>query len=199
MSSLANLDMSCARRFVSSETLTRLFTAGRIFAYGLIDRRRSFTSMAISAVTRSNLFSSSLSQNATCWYASLTLPSSTLSSKRAVMCFASATVMTPSRRMFFVIAGFVMKVRTIGTGSAMPVVSMMIWSILFPFFTSACICSRPCCRSPRTVQHMQPLSITTIFSAMAFFSFFRRASSMEISPNSFSMMAIFISRCSCRM
>mmetsp|Transcript_6773 Transcript_6773/g.17279 ORF Transcript_6773/g.17279 Transcript_6773/m.17279 type:complete len:200 (+) Transcript_6773:143-742(+) len=199
MSTLTKLDMSCARMFVSSSSLTRPFTAGKILANALMLRKRSFTAINCSVVTRSCLFSSNLSQNATCWYASLTLPSSTLSSRRPRMFLASATVTTPSRRSSFEISGDVMNVRTMGTGSAMPVVSIMMASILAPFLTSSKICLRPESKSPRTVQHMHPLSMTMIFSASASLSCLSNASSIEISPNSFSMIAIFISRCSWRM
>mmetsp|Transcript_68721 Transcript_68721/g.194699 ORF Transcript_68721/g.194699 Transcript_68721/m.194699 type:complete len:200 (+) Transcript_68721:596-1195(+) len=199
MSSFTKLVMSCARMLVSSETLTRPFTAGRIFAYLLISLMRSLTAMASSVVVRSNLFKMILSANATCWYASLTLPSSTWSSSRPRMFFVSAMATTASSRRSCVSSGLDMKVRTMGTGSAIPVVSIMMASIVPPFWMSSRICLSPLTRSPRMVQHMHPLSMTTIFSAIDILSCFSSASSIEISPNSFSMIAIFLSVCSCKI
>mmetsp|Transcript_36133 Transcript_36133/g.67289 ORF Transcript_36133/g.67289 Transcript_36133/m.67289 type:complete len:200 (-) Transcript_36133:277-876(-) len=199
MSALMKLLMSWARKLTSSDILTLPLTAGTIFAKALMSRSRSLVLMASSADTRSSLFNSSLSQNATCWYASFTRPSSTSSSRRLHTFLASATVMTPSSRSLELISSEVMNVRTIGTGSAMPVVSITIWSRCLPFSTSFRISLKPSMRSPRIVQHMQPLSMTTTFSAKAILSFFKSRSSMDTSPNSFSMTAIFFSLCSCRM
>mmetsp|Transcript_103629 Transcript_103629/g.206019 ORF Transcript_103629/g.206019 Transcript_103629/m.206019 type:complete len:200 (-) Transcript_103629:468-1067(-) len=199
MSTSTKCVMSCARMLKSSDILIRPRTAGMTFANLLMSRMRSLTIMAWSVVTRSNLFRIILSANATCWYASLTLPSSTSSSSLPRMCFESTIEITASKRSSSVIAGSDMKVRTIGTGSAMPVVSIMMPSIWLPRLISFMISISPLSKSPRIVQHMQPLSITTIFSASDSFSFFSSASSMDISPNSFSMIAIFLSFCSCRM
>mmetsp|Transcript_3297 Transcript_3297/g.6880 ORF Transcript_3297/g.6880 Transcript_3297/m.6880 type:complete len:218 (-) Transcript_3297:67-720(-) len=167
MSMLTKLHMSCARILQSSSIRTRLFMAPKILANLLISRMRSRTTMACSVLTKSNLFKMILSANAICWYASLTFPLSTLSSSLAMRCFASAREMTASSRKSSVSSGFVIKVRTIGTGSAMPVVSMMIWSIWCPALMSSIICFNPPTKSPRTVQHMHPFPITTNFSAMA--------------------------------
>ena len=51
-------------------------------------------------------------------------------------------------------------------------------------------------RSPRTVQHRHPLFISTICSSL---SFTRMSLSMPVSPNSFSITAIFSPCCSVRM
>mmetsp|Transcript_47154 Transcript_47154/g.111997 ORF Transcript_47154/g.111997 Transcript_47154/m.111997 type:complete len:200 (-) Transcript_47154:455-1054(-) len=199
MSSLTKLQMSCARMLHSSATLTFPFTAGRILAYLLMCLILSLTAMACSGVTKSSLLRMILSAKATCWKASFTFPSSTVSSKRPGRFLESATVTTASNRRSAVTCGLDMKVRTMGTGSAMPVVSIMIWSIPEPFLMASMISCNPPRRSPRMVQHMQPLSMTTIFSANASFSCLSKASSIGTSPNSFSMMAIFLSVCSWRM
>mmetsp|Transcript_54464 Transcript_54464/g.122511 ORF Transcript_54464/g.122511 Transcript_54464/m.122511 type:complete len:200 (+) Transcript_54464:148-747(+) len=199
MSALTKLLMSCAWTFRISDSRIRPFTAGRTLANLLISRIRSLMAMAWSVVTRSSLFRIILSANATCWYASLTLPSSTLSSRRAGRFLLSAMATTASSRSSSVSCGFVMNVRTMGTGSAMPVVSMMMPSIRLPLRMSARIWVSPFTRSPRIVQHMQPLPMTMTFSAIASLSCFNSASSMDISPNSFSITAIFLSCCSWRM
>mmetsp|Transcript_27458 Transcript_27458/g.64007 ORF Transcript_27458/g.64007 Transcript_27458/m.64007 type:complete len:200 (-) Transcript_27458:445-1044(-) len=199
MFSFTKLTMSCARMLKSSDILTRPRTAGMIFAYLLISRMRSLTAMACSVVMRSSLLRMTLSAKATCWKASLTLPSSIWSSRRAMMCLASARATTASNRKSVVISGLDINVRTMGTGSAMPVVSIMMASMAWPLAMSSVISFSPFTRSPRIVQHTQPLSMTTIFSAIASLFWFSNASSMEISPNSFSMTAIFLSLCSCRM
>ena len=51
-------------------------------------------------------------------------------------------------------------------------------------------------RSPRTVQQMHPLFISTICSSL---SFTRMSLSMPVSPNSFSITAILSPCCSVRM
>mmetsp|Transcript_106225 Transcript_106225/g.193352 ORF Transcript_106225/g.193352 Transcript_106225/m.193352 type:complete len:200 (-) Transcript_106225:483-1082(-) len=199
MSAFTKLPMSWARILLSSDRGMRPFTDGRTLANWLMDRILSLTLIASSVLTRSILFRRTLSEKATCWKASLTLPSSTLSSKRPGRCLQSATQRTPSSRSSAVSSGFDMKVRMIGTGSAMPVVSIIMASIALPLCIDSSICFKPFSRSPRMVQHMQPLSITRTFSAMDSFCSLRRASSMDTSPNSFSMIAIFFSRCSCKM
>mmetsp|Transcript_29802 Transcript_29802/g.84999 ORF Transcript_29802/g.84999 Transcript_29802/m.84999 type:complete len:200 (-) Transcript_29802:495-1094(-) len=199
MSSLTKLHMSWARILTSSPTRMRPLMAPSTLAYLLISRMRSLTTMACSVLMRSSLFKMILSAKAICWYASFTLPSSTWSSSLPIRCLASAIATTASKRKSAVNSGLDMKVLTMGTGSAMPVVSMRIWSMVSPFLMSSMICCRPCARSPRIVQHMQPLSMTMTFSAVFNFSCLSRASSMEISPNSFSMMANFFSLCSCKM
>mmetsp|Transcript_15316 Transcript_15316/g.45957 ORF Transcript_15316/g.45957 Transcript_15316/m.45957 type:complete len:309 (-) Transcript_15316:392-1318(-) len=198
-SSSANFCRSCAWMFDSSQRSTLECTVGRILAKLLMERRRLFTVPATSLLTRSSLLRRILSAKATCWYASFTFPSSTSSSRRARMCFASTTVTTPSRRSSSVRSLDVMKVLAIGTGSAMPVVSIRIASSRLPWRFTFMSCLRPLSRSPRTVQHMQPLSMTTTSSARANLSIFRRSSSIGTSPNSFSMTATLLSRCSCRM
>mmetsp|Transcript_7802 Transcript_7802/g.19287 ORF Transcript_7802/g.19287 Transcript_7802/m.19287 type:complete len:220 (-) Transcript_7802:287-946(-) len=199
MSSFAKFTILCACTFVISDSRTLLHTAGKIFANLLTPRMRSLHAMACSASTRSSLFKMILSAKAICWYAMFTFPCSTSSSSRPTKCFASAKATTASKRRSKVRRSLDMKVRIIGTGSAIPVDSIMMASMPAPAFMSSTICKRPFSKSPRMVQHTQPFSMTTTRSANAFLSCFRRASSMETSPNSFSMIAIFISRCSRRM
>mmetsp|Transcript_80760 Transcript_80760/g.254846 ORF Transcript_80760/g.254846 Transcript_80760/m.254846 type:complete len:254 (+) Transcript_80760:1049-1810(+) len=58
---------------------------------------------------------------------------------------------------------------------------------------------RPAMRSPRTVQQMQPLFISIMFSSVTLLLELSSLSSMPTSPNSFSMTAIFLPWFACRM
>mmetsp|Transcript_34026 Transcript_34026/g.59198 ORF Transcript_34026/g.59198 Transcript_34026/m.59198 type:complete len:228 (-) Transcript_34026:53-736(-) len=58
---------------------------------------------------------------------------------------------------------------------------------------------KPLMRSPRTVQQMQPLFISTMFSSSAIDPPFTKLSSMPTSPNSFSIIAMRLPWCAERM
>ena len=102
------------------------------------------------------------------------------------MCLASARHRMESMRKASAISGLMKKVNATGAGSARPVVSMMTWS---NFFARSFRVRRARTRSPRTVQHTQPLSMVMMSSASFMFSP-TRASSMDTAPNSFSMTAM---------
>mmetsp|Transcript_37632 Transcript_37632/g.119669 ORF Transcript_37632/g.119669 Transcript_37632/m.119669 type:complete len:295 (-) Transcript_37632:7-891(-) len=107
------------------------------------------------------------------------------------MCFASTRVRIPSRRMCCCTKSSAKKVCATGAGSAKPVVSMSTPSRrLLVFRELVMSLFKPAMRSPRTVQQMQPLFISTILSSSAKAPPLTRASSMPTSPNSFSMTAI---------
>ena len=76
----------------------------------------------------------------------------------------------------------------------MPVVSMRTPSRGLPASIAAKIEEKAPRMSPRTEQHMQPLSITMTCSA-ADCCVETRSASMGTAPNSFSITAIFLSRC----
>jgi hypothetical protein len=105
--------------------------------------------------------------------------------RRSLSHFASATVTTASSRAFFCTSSSTKKVCATGAGSARPVVSTMMASNLPLRFISP---SRMRTRSPRTVQHMQPLFISNTSSSAPMI----RSLSMPISPNSLTMTAYFL-------
>lgn len=141
-----------------------------------------------------------LSANWICFSASFTAPSVMSMSSRFRQFFASTTVMQPSYRIFSVIHWFSLKVFAIGTGSAMPLVSMRTMSSLLPTAIFFWIWEMASTRSPRTWQHMQPLSMRITCSAISnFCCWLIRSLSIAISPNSFSITAIFFSFCSVKM
>mmetsp|Transcript_56823 Transcript_56823/g.114078 ORF Transcript_56823/g.114078 Transcript_56823/m.114078 type:complete len:267 (-) Transcript_56823:49-849(-) len=177
------------------------FCVRRMCAVLLMARISSWRSSRYSALTRSVLFSRMRSAKATCSTASLTTPSGFSSFKCSKMCFESTTVRMPSKAMLPCTKSSAKKVCATGAGSARPVVSMMIPSKGLPL-PVVCLCSflRPAIRSPRTVQQMQPLFISMIFSSVtAVLLVFSKALSMPTSPNSFSMTAIFFPCISCRI
>ncbi len=89
------------------------------------------------------------------------------------------------------------KVCATGPGSAMPVVSMTMRSKSSSFASRFARNSpRMRTRSPRTVQQMQPLFISTICSPVSCTS---NSLSMPASPNSFSMTAMLRPCCSFSM
>mmetsp|Transcript_2448 Transcript_2448/g.5613 ORF Transcript_2448/g.5613 Transcript_2448/m.5613 type:complete len:256 (-) Transcript_2448:54-821(-) len=150
-----------------------------------------FSSSSLS--TRSILLRRTRSAKASCSWASFTTPSGLTSLRRARMNLASTTVMMPSSSHFMATSSSAKKVWATGAGSAMPVVSMMIASNSSlrarSFLTTTA-------KSLRTVQQMQPLSISIIWPST--FSLMR-ASSMPTSPNSFSMTANFLPCMAVRM
>mmetsp|Transcript_41234 Transcript_41234/g.131023 ORF Transcript_41234/g.131023 Transcript_41234/m.131023 type:complete len:217 (+) Transcript_41234:503-1153(+) len=161
--------------------------------------RRS-TSAKPSSSARSHLFRRMRSANATCSTASFSTPSGFSSSRWAMMCLASTTVRMPSRIKCFCTYSSAKKVWATGAGSARPVVSTITPSrslpVLREFFI---IFLRPAMRSPRTVQQMQPLFISTMFSSVVRGPASRSSSSMPTSPNSFSMTAMRLPWFSFRM
>mmetsp|Transcript_12722 Transcript_12722/g.32507 ORF Transcript_12722/g.32507 Transcript_12722/m.32507 type:complete len:237 (+) Transcript_12722:751-1461(+) len=158
-------------------------------AYLLISRNLASTfASSASSVTRSILLSSSRSANATCSTASFSAPSGFSSSRCCVTCFASTRVTMPSRRANSLIDSSMKNVCATGPGSARPVVSIMIPSRSARRRKSF---ERIRMRSPRTVQQMQPLFISKMSSVVLKRSR-TSASSTPTSPNSFSMIAIFL-------
>mmetsp|Transcript_76310 Transcript_76310/g.170729 ORF Transcript_76310/g.170729 Transcript_76310/m.170729 type:complete len:237 (-) Transcript_76310:8-718(-) len=133
--------------------------------------------------TRSVLFSSTRSANATCSTHSFSTPSGFSSCRCSKTCLASTTVMMPSRWYTRCNSWSTKNVCATGPGSAKPVVSMIT-----PSKPAVFVCSRlsACERSPRTVQQMQPFMTSMSCSSDASLMTF---SSTPTSPNSFSMMA----------
>mmetsp|Transcript_19262 Transcript_19262/g.44280 ORF Transcript_19262/g.44280 Transcript_19262/m.44280 type:complete len:288 (-) Transcript_19262:55-918(-) len=158
-------------------------------------------SSSFSSVTRSHLFSSSRSANATCSTASFSAPSGFSSSRCCSMCFASTMVTIPSSLANALTSSSTKKVCATGAGSAMPVVSITIASSLsFPERTRFANFCKTVMRSCRTVQQMQPFIISKICSSDCILAFLASsASSMPTSPNSFSITAIFFPCAAVRM
>mmetsp|Transcript_150097 Transcript_150097/g.418194 ORF Transcript_150097/g.418194 Transcript_150097/m.418194 type:complete len:238 (-) Transcript_150097:348-1061(-) len=170
---------------------TSLLTQRLICTDSLIIWIRFSTSTNAASSTRSHLFKRIRSANATCSTASFSTPSGFSSSRCAMMCLASTTVRMPSKAMFFCTKSSAKKVWATGAGSARPVVSISTPSRSLPDFdTFLTIFLRPAIRSPRTVQQMQPLFISTMFSSVVRGPVSRSSSSMPTSPNSFSMTAM---------
>mmetsp|Transcript_12322 Transcript_12322/g.40320 ORF Transcript_12322/g.40320 Transcript_12322/m.40320 type:complete len:236 (+) Transcript_12322:320-1027(+) len=166
-----------------------------ISAKWLMVLTRAVIAASSSSFTRSTLLSSTLSQKAICCTASFTAPSGFTSSRWLWTCFADARHSTESMTKLSSIHWLLFSVAMIGAGSARPVVSSMTASNCVRFST------RPPSvrtRSPRMEQHAQPLSIWMRSSFDAMFSL-TSFSSMLISPNSFSMTQMRLSRCSVRM
>mmetsp|Transcript_22663 Transcript_22663/g.68007 ORF Transcript_22663/g.68007 Transcript_22663/m.68007 type:complete len:234 (-) Transcript_22663:278-979(-) len=161
----------------------------------LMARRRLRMTPSSSGVTRSTLFRRILSENATCCCASFTAPSGFSSSKCAAMCLADARQTTASMAKLSSIHWFDLSVAMMGAGSARPVVSSMTASNCWRFSTREPSVRT---RSPRMEQQAQPLSIWIRSSLEAMFSE-TSFSSMFISPNSFSITQMRLSRCSVRM
>mmetsp|Transcript_25251 Transcript_25251/g.58886 ORF Transcript_25251/g.58886 Transcript_25251/m.58886 type:complete len:257 (+) Transcript_25251:596-1366(+) len=179
-------------RTQSGETLERV--QRMIGANWLMLFSRASTRTRSSSVTRSVLFSSIRSANATCSTASFSAPSGFSSSRCCSMCFASTSVTMPSSRANACTSSSTKKVCATGAGSAIPVVSITMPSSLrtpaamrFASFLSTTI------RSWRTVQQMHPFIISMISSSACIFVFFASsASSIATSPNSFSITASFL-------
>mmetsp|Transcript_8276 Transcript_8276/g.27238 ORF Transcript_8276/g.27238 Transcript_8276/m.27238 type:complete len:233 (+) Transcript_8276:371-1069(+) len=166
-----------------------------ITAKPLMDWIVSWMDWSSSAVTRSHLFSRMRSAKATCWTASLTAPSGLISSKWRRTFFASARQMTESIRKLSSIHWFDLSVARMGAGSASPVVSNITASNCLRL---GMMPESVRTKSPRMLQHAQPLSICTRSSLDAMFSE-TSFSSMLISPNSFSMTQMRFPFCSFRI
>mmetsp|Transcript_13046 Transcript_13046/g.29781 ORF Transcript_13046/g.29781 Transcript_13046/m.29781 type:complete len:235 (+) Transcript_13046:663-1367(+) len=167
---------------------TLAFWQRRIGAYLLISRSFDSTLSRSSSLTRSILFTSNRSANATCSTASFSTPSAFSSSRCCSTCAASTIVTMPSRRANCLIDSSMKNVCATGPGSASPVVSTMMASSCLPRCNSFV---RMRIRSPRTVQQMQPLFISKMSSVVLKRSL-TSASSTPTSPNSFSITAIFL-------
>mmetsp|Transcript_8396 Transcript_8396/g.19675 ORF Transcript_8396/g.19675 Transcript_8396/m.19675 type:complete len:362 (-) Transcript_8396:3-1088(-) len=179
---------------------TSLLTHRRICAAWLIMRILRSTSSSAASSTRSHLLSRMRSAKATCSTASFSTPSGFSSSRCAVRCLASTTVRMPSRASDFCTKSSAKKVCATGAGSASPVVSISTPSSAFPDFAEFLInLLRPAMRSPRTVQQMQPLFISTTFSSVVKDPASMSSSSIPTSPNSFSMTPMRLPWCSLRM
>mmetsp|Transcript_7256 Transcript_7256/g.11842 ORF Transcript_7256/g.11842 Transcript_7256/m.11842 type:complete len:234 (+) Transcript_7256:533-1234(+) len=171
--------------------LTSLFIARRIWTLSLMARIRFSTSTSSSSFTRSVLFRMMRSAKAICSTASFSTPSGFSSSRCWMMCFASTRVRIPSRTNFCWTKSSAKNVCATGAGSAKPVVSITTQSNGLSFFCAFLTSFfNPAIRSPRTVQQIQPLFISTRFSSLRIGADSIRASSMPTSPNSFSITAI---------
>mmetsp|Transcript_15838 Transcript_15838/g.33866 ORF Transcript_15838/g.33866 Transcript_15838/m.33866 type:complete len:304 (-) Transcript_15838:89-1000(-) len=151
----------------------------------LIELIVSLTIASSSLVTRSVLLRMMRSEKATCCTASLTVSSARLSLRCVRMCLQSTRQSTPSMRKLFIKEKSEVMVLMTGAGSARPVVSSSTRS---KFFLRSLSCPKALTKSPRTVQHAQPLSMV-ISSSAAFTFSLTRASSMLTAPNSFSITA----------
>mmetsp|Transcript_78410 Transcript_78410/g.208156 ORF Transcript_78410/g.208156 Transcript_78410/m.208156 type:complete len:216 (-) Transcript_78410:26-673(-) len=171
---------------------TSLFVHRLIGTFALMARIRVSTSTSpASSSTRSHLFSRMRSAKAICSTASFSTPSGFSSSRCWMTCAASTSVRIPSKRMCCCTYSSAKKVCATGAGSARPVVSIITPSSGLPVFLEFLMSFlSPAIRSPRTVQQMQPLFISTMFSSEAREPALTRESSMPTSPNSFSMTAI---------
>mmetsp|Transcript_16048 Transcript_16048/g.42386 ORF Transcript_16048/g.42386 Transcript_16048/m.42386 type:complete len:211 (-) Transcript_16048:364-996(-) len=176
------------------------FCVRRICVVLLTERISLYTCSKYSGSTKSVLFRRMRSANAICSTASLTIPSGFSSRRCSRQCLASTTVRMPSSTILFCTNSSAKKVWTTGAGSARPVVSMMMPSSGLPL-PAVCLWSffKPAMRSPLTVQQMQPLFISMMFSSVTELFVFNNLSSIPTSPNSFSMMAIFLPWLSWRM
>mmetsp|Transcript_30333 Transcript_30333/g.66387 ORF Transcript_30333/g.66387 Transcript_30333/m.66387 type:complete len:235 (+) Transcript_30333:436-1140(+) len=180
--------------------LTWLFLHLWICTVLLIILIRFSTSASFSSSTKSVLFSNIRSAKATCSTASFSTPSGFSSSRRSMICLASTTVRMPSNSSLCCTKLSAKKVWATGAGSARPVVSITMPSSGFPSFSELfTIFFRPAMRSPRTVQQMQPLFISTRFSSVSSAVISSKPSSMPTSPNSFSMTAMRLPWFSLRM
>mmetsp|Transcript_6903 Transcript_6903/g.12678 ORF Transcript_6903/g.12678 Transcript_6903/m.12678 type:complete len:252 (-) Transcript_6903:191-946(-) len=175
---------------------TREYFVSIIFASELSPRIAFLTASKRSLSTRSVLLSSRISANATCSTASFSPVFSSF--RRSIIHLQSTTVMIPSIRNEAATSSSAKKVCATGAGSAIPVVSMMTPSNFLPPWMSLPILLSVLIRSPRTVQQMQPLFISTMSSSSL--NLLRTSwSSMPTAPNSFSITAYLFSFCSERM
>mmetsp|Transcript_91666 Transcript_91666/g.245890 ORF Transcript_91666/g.245890 Transcript_91666/m.245890 type:complete len:215 (+) Transcript_91666:625-1269(+) len=170
---------------------TSLFVVRLMGTVALMARILFSTSTSVASSTRSHLFKRIRSANAICSTASFSTPSGFSSSRCWMTCAASTSVRIPSKRMCCCTYSSAKKVCATGAGSARPVVSIITPSSGLPVFLEFLMSFlSPAIRSPRTVQQMQPLFISTMFSSEAREPALTRESSMPTSPNSFSMTAI---------
>mmetsp|Transcript_14006 Transcript_14006/g.41741 ORF Transcript_14006/g.41741 Transcript_14006/m.41741 type:complete len:300 (-) Transcript_14006:86-985(-) len=168
----------------------------------LMARRRPSTRLrSPSSGTRSILFSKRRSAKATCSSASFSAPSGFSSSRCCSMCLASTSVTMPSSSKTAEISSSTKKVCATGAGSAMPVVSMMMASSALPDSWRALSFLSTMAKSARTVQQMQPfiISMSSSPSTRLAMFFWRSASSMPTSPNSFSITAMVLPCSAVRM
>mmetsp|Transcript_12901 Transcript_12901/g.27195 ORF Transcript_12901/g.27195 Transcript_12901/m.27195 type:complete len:353 (-) Transcript_12901:291-1349(-) len=179
---------SKAPTFMISPRSTCEFWHLRMGACLFRSRIRLSTSATSSSLTKSILFRIILSANKTCSTASFSAPSGFSSSRCWIRCLASTTVRMASSFMLACICSSTKKVCATGAGSAIPVVSMSTPSNLLGRDRSLL---RIRMRSPRTVQQIHPLFISKI-SSSALIVELTSESSMPISPNSFSITAIFL-------
>mmetsp|Transcript_5328 Transcript_5328/g.23602 ORF Transcript_5328/g.23602 Transcript_5328/m.23602 type:complete len:231 (+) Transcript_5328:199-891(+) len=179
-------------RTESTETLER--SAVTMGAEELMDLSLAVMRFTSASSTRSILLRIIRSAKATCSIASFSAPSGFSSSRCCSMCLASTRVTIPSRRKCSWTPSSTKKVCATGAGSAIPVVSIRMQSSLrFPAAMRPENLFSTTTRSWRTVQQMQPFIISTISSSICVFVFLAMsASSMPTSPNSFSMIAIFL-------
>mmetsp|Transcript_31047 Transcript_31047/g.53427 ORF Transcript_31047/g.53427 Transcript_31047/m.53427 type:complete len:287 (+) Transcript_31047:46-906(+) len=163
-----------------------------IGANSLIERSRcSMRSRSASSGTRSILFKIIRSAKATCSFDSFSAPSGLTSSRCCSMCLASTSVTIPSSLKYSWMISSTKNVCAMGPGSAIPVLSITTASSFSP---AICLVTSPWrvwIRSLRTVQQMQPLSVSMTSSSVCSFIFFlSKASSIPTSPNSFSITAM---------
>mmetsp|Transcript_66148 Transcript_66148/g.187863 ORF Transcript_66148/g.187863 Transcript_66148/m.187863 type:complete len:240 (-) Transcript_66148:1398-2117(-) len=168
-----------------------LLTVRLMSTVALMSRMRRSTSARCASSARSHLLSKIRSAKAICSTASFSTPSGFSSSRCSMTCLASTRVRIPSSAMCCCTKSSAKKVCATGAGSASPVVSMRMASSLRPLVVVLRTrFRRPLIRSPRTVQQMHPLLISTMSSSWAMLSPLTSASSMPTSPNSFSMTAM---------
>ncbi len=162
-----------------------LLWAWWILAKGFIPRMRCSSCSSSMEVTRSILLSRITSAKAICsWTSSL--------SQCSLICFASTTVTTASSWVCDRIISSTKKDWITGAGSANPVVSITRWSNRSRF----CIkLPKMRIKSPRTVQQMQPLFISTISSSASIMSWL----SIPTSPNSLTITATLLPCSAVRM
>mmetsp|Transcript_2731 Transcript_2731/g.10711 ORF Transcript_2731/g.10711 Transcript_2731/m.10711 type:complete len:214 (-) Transcript_2731:802-1443(-) len=179
-------------RTESTETLD--FSAVMMGAEELMDLSLAVMRSTSALSTRSILLRIMRSAKATCSTASFSAPSGFSSSRCCSMCLASTRVTMPSRRKCSWTLSSTKKVCATGAGSAIPVVSMRMQSNLsLPDAMRPANLFSTTTRSWRTVQQMQPFIISTISSSICSFVFLAMsASSIPTSPNSFSIIAIFL-------
>mmetsp|Transcript_25000 Transcript_25000/g.62442 ORF Transcript_25000/g.62442 Transcript_25000/m.62442 type:complete len:227 (+) Transcript_25000:647-1327(+) len=185
---------SKAPRLSTLSTDTALFVARTIETVEFMDFNRFSTRSRSASATRSVLLRMIRSAKATCSTASFSTPSGRGSSRCCSTCFASTRVTMPSSLKYFWTSSSTKNVCATGAGSAMPVVSMRTQSSLrVPLLMRSANFLSTTTRSWRTVQQMHPFIISMISSSICSLAFFARsASSMPTSPNSFSMIAIFL-------
>mmetsp|Transcript_6450 Transcript_6450/g.13400 ORF Transcript_6450/g.13400 Transcript_6450/m.13400 type:complete len:317 (-) Transcript_6450:444-1394(-) len=194
-SSTSNSSRAPSSRSTEKEFMLRIFlrstrerSVSISSANELMDAIVFFKSISSCLETRSILFMRILSENAICVTDSLMASSSRFSLMCSEMNLQSTRQMMPSTRKWLAMTGFWVKVATTGAGFASPVVSTRTRS-KSPLRSLSCVSAF--IRSPRTVQHAQPLSRLITSSATFRFSL-TSASSMLTAPNSFSITQIFM-------
>mmetsp|Transcript_20327 Transcript_20327/g.60719 ORF Transcript_20327/g.60719 Transcript_20327/m.60719 type:complete len:306 (-) Transcript_20327:64-981(-) len=165
---------------------------------GLIERIWASVWSILAASHASTLLRSTLSANATCWAGSLTASLERSRVSCVMKCTVSTTVRMPSILHVAFTTGSSAKVWQMGPGSATPVVSMRIPSIIasgtpraIRSSTVSTMLRIAVTRSSRSVQQRQPLS-KTVMDSMVFClptALSTSISSMAVSPNSFSITA----------